>query len=59
MEIILYISFKRYEWSVGLHSFAGNEPTGVFDTTNERVWHDAGKEQMAVFPLPRGSLIIL
>ncbi|XP_072034094.1 uncharacterized protein [Amphiura filiformis] len=44
-----------YEWSAGDHTSTDEEPTGVFDITHDRVWHDVGAEELAIFPLPRGN----
>ena len=43
--------------SIGDHTSSPDEPTGVFDTTNERVWHDVGSKEMAIVTLPRGLLL--
>lgn len=43
----------RYEWSVGLTS--ETNPEGVFDSTIERVWHDAGQNMNVVFTSKQGE----
>lgn len=42
----------RFEWSVGESLY--DEPAGIFDTTYERVWHDAGTATRWIYSLPRG-----
>ncbi|KAK3083351.1 hypothetical protein FSP39_020593 [Pinctada imbricata] len=48
-EIILIQNLQPlwYEWSVGLES--GTSPLGLIDISDERVWHDAGRETKITF----------
>ncbi|XP_072048763.1 uncharacterized protein [Amphiura filiformis] len=47
------MSVQWFEWSVGIHASLDGLPEGVFDTSKDRVWHDVGLQQKAIFLLSR------
>ncbi|XP_033637440.1 uncharacterized protein LOC117298344 isoform X1 [Asterias rubens] len=47
------LSINWYEWSIGDDSSTDVEPTGVFDSANERVWFDIGQENHTIFTLDK------
>jgi hypothetical protein len=55
--VVVYLYYLwfifRYEWSAGIA--VRDEPSGIFNPSNEIVWNDVGKATMAILPLESGQ----
>ncbi|XP_071784665.1 uncharacterized protein [Asterias amurensis] len=52
------LSINWYEWSIGDDSSSDVEPTGVFDSANERVWFDIGQENHTIVVLDKDRILM-